>query len=75
MFQLLPTQAGNDLGVRNLSQVIDALPAFEVERCFVAGPALAQRSLTPESLALPGPLLDGEEVAALLRTADVVLTY
>ena len=41
----------------------------------MAGPALAQRSLTPKSLALPGPLLDGEEVAALLRTADVVLTY
>jgi tRNA 2-thiouridine synthesizing protein C len=75
VFQLLPTQAGNDLGVRNLSQVLDALPAFEVERCFVAGPALAQRSLTPERLALPGPLLDGKEVAALLRTADVVLTY
>ncbi|NBQ11855.1 MAG: sulfurtransferase complex subunit TusC [Gammaproteobacteria bacterium] len=75
VFQLLPVQAGNELGVRNLSQVIEALPAFEVERCFVAAPALAQRSLAPETLALPGRLLDGEEVAALLRSADVVLTY
>ena len=75
VLQLLPGQAGSELGVRNMSQVLEALPAFEVERCFVAGPALAQRSLTPERLALPGPLLDGEEVAALLRTADVVLTY
>ena len=75
VLQLLPAQAGSELGVRNLSQLLEALPAFEVERCFVAAEALAKRSLAPESLALPGPLLDGAEVAALLRTADVVLTY
>ena len=75
VFQLLPTQAGNELGVRNLSQVLEALPAFEVDRCFVAARALAQRSLKPEALALPGPLLDAEDVAALLGSADVVLTY
>ena len=75
VFQLLPAQAGKELGVRNLSQVLEALPAFEVERCFVAAQALVQRSLKPESLALPGPLLDGEAVASLLRSVDVVLTY
>jgi tRNA 2-thiouridine synthesizing protein C len=75
VFQLLPAQSGGDLGVRNVSQVLTALPAFEVERCFVAAPALAQRSLKPETLALPGPLLGAEDVAALLRSADVVLTY
>ncbi|MEC8020658.1 MAG: sulfurtransferase complex subunit TusC [Pseudomonadota bacterium] len=75
VYQLLPAQAGGELGVRNLSQGLEALPAFEVERCFVAGPALAQRSLSPETLALPGPLLDAEALAALLRSADVVLTY
>ena len=75
VFQLLPNQDGTALGVRNHSQLLEALPAFEVERCFVAAPALAQRSLAPETLALPGRLLDGEEVAALLRSADVVLTY
>ena len=74
VYQLLPAQAGGELGVRNLSQGLEALPAFEVERCFVAGPALAQRSLSPETLALPG-LLDAEALAALLRSADVVLTY
>lgn len=75
VLQLLPGQAGNELGVRNLSQVLEALPAFEVERCYVAAEALAQRSLAPDTLALPGPLLDGEDVAALLRASDVVLTY
>lgn len=75
VFQLLPTQSGSDLGVRNLSQVLEALPVFEVERCFVAAQALAQRSLPPDTLALPGPLLDAEAVAHLLRSADVVLTY
>ena len=75
VLQLLPEQAGTELGVRNLSQVLEALPAFEVERCFVAAEALAQRSLQPNPLALPGPLLDAEAVAALVRSAEVVLTY
>jgi tRNA 2-thiouridine synthesizing protein C len=75
VLQLLPAQAGSELGVRNLSQLLEALPAFEVERCFVAAEALAQRSLAPDTLALPGPLLDAEAVTALLRSADVVLTY
>ena len=75
VLQMLPGQAGNELGVRNLSQVLEALPAFEVERCFVAAEALAQRSLSPDTLALPGTLLDGEDVATLLRASDVVLTY
>ena len=75
VLQLLPAQAGSELGVRNLSQLLEALPAFEVERCFVAAEALVQRFLPSDTLALPGPLLDAEAVAALLRSADVVLTY
>lgn len=75
VFQLLPNQDGTALGVRNHSQLLEALPAFEVERCFVAGPALARRGLAENALHLPGPVLDAAALRALYRDAALVLTY
>ena len=75
VFQLLPNQDGTALGVRNHSQLLEALPAFEVERCFVAGPALARRGLAENALRLPGPVLDAVALRALYRDAALVLTY
>lgn len=75
VFQLLPNQDGMALGVRNHSQLLEALPAFEVERCFVAGPALARRGLAENALRLPGPVLDAAALRALYRDAGLVLTY
>ena len=68
VYRLLPAQAGGN-GVRNLSQGLEALAAKWSGA--VAGPALAQRSLSPETLALPGPL--DAELAAVAR--PMVLTY
>ncbi len=75
VFQLLPNQDGTALGVRNHSQLLEALPAFEVERCFVAGPALARRGLAENALRLPGPVLDAAALRALYRDTALVLTY
>ena len=75
VWQLHRRQTPTQLGEKNLGANLEALPLFEVEDLRVTRRALDARGLVPEDLLLPVEVLDVDGLAALLASADQVLSY
>lgn len=70
VLQLLPGQASDAIGVKNLGRALASLPLVDVERVFVDARALAQHGLAAEHLLLPAVPVEGESLLDLLADCD-----
>ena len=53
VWALFNGQEGAALGARTVSQVLGAMPAYEVDEIYVCGASLQARGLRPDALAVP----------------------
>ena len=74
VWALFNGQDGAALGARTVSQVLGAMPAYEVDEVYVCAASLQARGLTPEQLALPATVVDHLEQTALIAAQDAVLS-
>lgn len=73
VWQLLPGQDGQALERRTLGAQLEALPLFDVERCYVDALSLQERGLAADELLLPVEVCSGPALAALLAGHDQVI--
>lgn len=75
VLQLVPDQDCSDLGVRNLSRLLDSLPLYDVEVVHVDAEAAARHGLRASALPDYVRLVDASEQQALLLGHRHLLGY
>ena len=73
VWALFDGQDGATLGARTVSQVLGAMPAYEVDEVYVCAESLQARGLAADSLALSAKVIDHTEQARLMAAQDAVL--
>ena len=69
--------AGQDASLvdrKDTAKALSALPTYDVEELFAHAGSLAARGIEPDDLAIDARIVEDDEVAKLLHTADVVVT-
>ncbi|ARU88431.1 sulfurtransferase complex subunit TusC [Pseudomonas sp. M30-35] len=72
--QLKPQQQPTTLQQKDLSANLQALPMFGVESLYVSARSLAERGMSPDSIAMPAVVLTDSELRALIQRYDQVVT-
>ena len=70
VLQLLPEQASEQIGQKNIGRALSSLPLVDVESVYVEAAALARHGLTVDELILPATPLDSADLSALLNDCD-----
>ena len=70
VLQLLPDQASDGIGIKNVGRALSSLPLVDVERVYVDAEALAEYGLQPDALLLPATPVLGPDLRALLAGCD-----
>jgi tRNA 2-thiouridine synthesizing protein C len=73
VWQLASDQRGDVLGTRTVSNVVQALPQYEIENLYVCAASLASRGLAADDLVLPVDALDATAQRRLIAGQDVVI--
>ena len=73
VWQLLPAQSADPLGVRTHSNLVSALPQYDITNLYACTDSLASRGLSAEQLAGDVQLVSPAEQQALLAAHQVVL--
>lgn len=73
VYQLLKDQQGDAISSKTLSNGMETLDLYGVERVFVDEESLRQRKLDTEDLTLTVELLTGQQVKSLVRESDHVI--
>jgi|TARA_R100000005_G_scaffold96027_1_gene80208 tRNA 2-thiouridine synthesizing protein C len=75
VLQLLPQQDSTSVGVRNLRKVIDSMPLYDLERCYVDADAVERFGLTAEDLPCGAVLVGREAQRSLLDSHQHILGF
>ncbi|OGK85368.1 MAG: hypothetical protein A2X52_03080 [Candidatus Rokubacteria bacterium GWC2_70_16] len=75
VFAITQGQDPSSLGMKAIAKTYPALPDFEVDRFYVDGQSLADRSLTLDDLVIQPEILDAAGMARLLEEQDAVLPF
>ncbi|QFU76107.1 sulfurtransferase complex subunit TusC [Halioglobus maricola] len=70
VLQLIPDQASENIGQKNIGRALSSLPLVDIEEVYVESAALARHGLTAADLVLPAIALDDTAVKALLNDCD-----
>lgn len=73
VWQLIDNQDGAELGTRTVSNVVQALPEYDVSDLFVCETSLSQRGLDLDDLVLPVAPLSLAAQSDLLTEQDAVV--
>ena len=73
VWNLLPGQDASDIGLRTLSNVLQALPTYEVDRLYVCAQSLQALNIDSAELPVEHAVLSPEEQAALIAEQDAVV--
>lgn len=74
VFQLLDKQNPQQIGSKNTSAALAALPLYGIECVYVAAESLAQRGLQLKDLGIPVNVVGLEEIKIMLHQSDTVMT-
>jgi tRNA 2-thiouridine synthesizing protein C len=74
VFQLLDKQDPQQIGARNTSAALAALPLYGIESVYVAADSLSQRGLRTEDLCIPVQLVEVRDISRMLHQSDSVMT-
>ena len=75
VWQLLPNQADMGKGAKSHSKLLSALAMYEVDQVFVCADSLVHRGLDGSSLCIPCTTLSTEEITALIRQHQPVMSF
>ncbi len=70
VLQLIPDQASDEIGVKNIGRALSSLPLVDVEKVYVDASALAQYGLDPNELLLPAEPVESDRLRQLLAESD-----
>lgn len=72
--QLAGGQDASVVDRKDTAKALSALPAYDVDELFAHAGSLVERAIDPDDIAVEAHIVEDDEVAALLRAADVVVT-
>jgi tRNA 2-thiouridine synthesizing protein C len=75
VYELVKGQNSKAIGLKNFSPTYRALEGYDVEKLYVERESLAARGLTEQDLLVPVQVLGSAEMADLMATQDVVLSF
>lgn len=73
VFQLLQNQQADLIHRKSPSAALSALPLYGIEKVYVDQSALLARGLQDQALAVEADMLNSNEMADLLKSADVAI--
>lgn len=75
VFQLRRDQDASELDIKDCSATYPILPQYDVEQVYVADASLAARGLTTDDLVMPVTLVSNQEIAQLMATQTMILSF
>jgi tRNA 2-thiouridine synthesizing protein C len=75
VYQLKKGQETQGIGMKNFSPTYRALEGYDVEKLYVEAESLAERGLTEDDLLVPVEVVNRQEMAELMASQDVVLSF
>ena len=75
VFQLMAHQQTSKLGVKNYSLSYKALPDYGVVNIYCCKSHLALRGLKAENFVMPVQCLDDDEIKAVMKQHDIILSF
>ena len=75
IFQLLGGHQAKQIGQKNLSANLAALPMYDIDQLFVCGSSLNTHGLTSDQLDHNPTVVDQNAIQQLIQSHDVVLTF
>lgn len=75
VYELVKGQHTKNIDVKNFSPTYRALEGYDIEKLYVERESLDQRGLTEEHLIVPVEILDAAQMAAMMESQDVVISF
>ena len=75
VYQLVKGQNTKSIEVKNFSPAYRALEDYDINKLYAEADSLRERGLTPGDFVVPVEVLSAEEMAALMETQDVVISF
>ena len=75
VYELAKGQDTKGIGIKNHSKTYRALEGYDVEKLYVERESLAARGLSEDDLLVDVQVLGSADLAALMATQDVVLSF
>ena len=75
VYQIHKDQDTSAIGTKNFSKTFRALEMYDVEKLYVEKESMEARGLTEDDLIVPVKVLNRQEMAALMDSQDVVLSF
>ena len=75
VYELVKGQNTKATGIKNFSPTYRALEGYDIEKLYVERESLAARGLAESDLLVPVQVLSSAEMADLMATQDVVLSF
>jgi tRNA 2-thiouridine synthesizing protein C len=75
VYELVKGQNSKAIGIKNFSPTYRALEGYDVEKLYVERESLDERGLTEADLLVPVEVLSSKQMAELMATQDVVLSF
>ena len=75
VFQIKKDQETSGVNMKNFSPTYRALEGYEVEKVYAEKESLEARGLSEDDLVIPVEVLSSSELAELMDTQEVVITF
>ena len=75
VYEIVKGQDSKDIEMKNFSPTYRALEGYDIEKLYVEKESLAERGLTEADLLVPVKVLSRGEMADLMESNDVVLSF
>jgi len=75
VFQIKKDQETSGINMKNFSPTYRALEGYEVEKVYAEKESLDARGMTQEDLVIPVEILNSNEIADLMDSQDVIVSF
>lgn len=75
VYELVKGQHTKNIDVKNFSPTYRALEGYDIEKLYVEKESLDQRGLSEENLIVPVEVLNAAQMAAMMESQDVVISF
>jgi tRNA 2-thiouridine synthesizing protein C len=75
VFQIKKEQETSGINMKNFSPTFRALDGYDVEKVYAEKESLEARGLSEDDLVIPVEVLSSSELADLMETQEVVITF
>ena len=75
VWQLLPKQESQAIAAKNHAAMSSALPLYDIDKIWIDGDSLHQRSIDSKDIQNCGDIISCDELCKLIATSDVILSF